>query len=542
MEDDDQEKMVGETEESAPLVAKKRIVSCDDLIEELVRNRSWKYTALVMSLMIVWLGGPTTVYLTSFAGIDPKDTDTWVCKSEKCLNLTTANASLLEVFPCKIIEIVDGKEELVLEAADLEWKLDHTSFSAEFDLYCDVGSRKAKKTLLSSIYFAGALTGLIIGGYLLDKVGRKKSGIIGIVVAGGSLLAGIFCHSYLLLLALRYFIGVGNYLTATAMYILTVELVTAKPRNMLNGWTGFMWSFGYPIAAAVGYFVYDWNYMFLAALIIFLLTTVQCFICIESPRFYLMNNDVAAAKAAFQALADLSNFDMELENVEISDEGKAKEREQSTKQQLIELVKYPALCLETAMLMMLWMFVAMFYYGFNFGWEALVPDIYLGYVMSAVGETIAYALTIPLIAWLGRRRAMAFMFVGAALSYLLAIPEVPLGGGYSMESIMCLFGIVFVSGTFSGVYMWTAEIAPTSHVGLVFCLSSGSARVGSFIGPYIFNNLALRTHKAVPLGVLAVVAVVCVLGSFLLVETGDKAMALTPQDIEERRKGYKYMI
>ena len=68
MEDDDQEKMVGETEESAPLVAKKRIVSCDDLIEELVRNRSWKYTALVMSLMIVWLGGPTTVYLTSFAG------------------------------------------------------------------------------------------------------------------------------------------------------------------------------------------------------------------------------------------------------------------------------------------------------------------------------------------------------------------------------------------------------------------------------------------------------------------------------------------
>ena len=68
MEDDDQEKMVGETEESAPLVAKKRIVSSDDLIEELVRNRSWKYTALVMSLMIVWLGGPTTVYLTSFAG------------------------------------------------------------------------------------------------------------------------------------------------------------------------------------------------------------------------------------------------------------------------------------------------------------------------------------------------------------------------------------------------------------------------------------------------------------------------------------------
>lgn len=542
MGDEDQEKMVGETEESAPLVAEKRIVSSDDLIEELVRNRSWKYTGLVMSLMIVWLGGPTTLYLTSFAGIDPKETNTWVCKSEKCLNLTTANSSILEVFPCKMIEIVDGKEELVLEAADIEWKLNHTSFSAEFDLYCDVGSRKAQKTLLSSIYFAGALTGLIIGGYLLDKIGRKKSAIIGIVIGGGALLAGIFCHSYFLLLAMRYFIGLGNYLTSTAMYILTVELVTAKPRNLLNGWTGLMWALGYPIAAAVGYFVTDWNYMFLAALIVFLLSTIQVFICIESPRFYLMNNDVAAAKAAFQALADLSNFDMELEKVEISDESKAKELEQSTKQQLIDLIKYPALRLETAMLMMLWTFVAMFYYGFNFGWEALAPDMYLGYVMGGVGEIIAYALTIPLIAWLGRRRAMAVMFVGAALSYLLAIPDVPILGEYSMENIMCLLGIVFVSGTFSGVYMWTTEIAPTSHVGLVFCLSSGSARIGSFIGPYIFNNLYPKTHKAVPLGLLAVIAVVCVLGSFLLVETGDKTMALTPQDIEERRKGYKHQI
>ena len=47
---------------------------------------------------------------------------------------------------------------------------------------------------------------------------------------------------------------------------------------------------------------------------------------------------------------------------------------------------------------------------------------------------------------------------------------------------MLAWGCVCIAGTFSEVFMWTAEIAPTSPEGLVLCLSSGSARVGSFSG------------------------------------------------------------
>ena len=137
---------------------------------------------------------------------------------------------------------------------------------------------------------------------------------------------------------------------------------------------------------------------------------------------------------------------------------------------------------------------------------------------------------------------MMFMFTGASLSYLLAIPVLNFGGGWSLNSVSCLVGIVFVSGCFAGVYLWTGEVAPTSHAGLVFCLCSGAARIGSFLGPYIFNNLAPVTHTAVPLGGLAIVALLCSLGSFLIVETGTSTIVLTGAEVEERRKKYKYQI
>jgi hypothetical protein len=409
----------------------------------------------------------------------------------------------------------------------------------EFDLYCDVGTRQAQKTLLSSIYFAGALTGLLLGGFLFDKIGRKKSSIIGVFIAATSLFVGTFCHNYILLLTIRYFLGFGRFLNATPLYILTVELVPTKQRNKLNGWAQALWALGYPIAAGIGYFINSWNYMFLAASIVFLATTMQAFLCIESPKFYLINNDPAAAKRAFEELAKLNNMVWDLKDTEISDVGKAKERKQSTKQQLVELTRYPGLALETGILVAIWFSITMFYYGFNFGWGKIVPDLYLGYLMAAVGELIAYIGVVPLIAWLGRRRAMITLCLGATLSYLVAIPEVRLGGSWTLESLSCLIGVIFVSGALSGVHLWTGEIAPTSHAGFVFCLCSGIARVGSFIGPYIFNNLALVAHKAVPLGLLAFLAVLCALGSFLLVETGNRTIALTGEDVQNRRKSFK---
>jgi MFS family permease len=479
----------------------------------------------------------------STSGIDPKPGDSWSCQSEKCLKLTSANASLLEEFPCDLTEEVSGKKELLFGPSDIVWHLDHTSFSVDFDLYCNVGSRQAKKTLLSSMYFPGALTGLMIGGYLFDNVGRKKTAMVAVICSFLVHLSGLLCNNFSFLLAIRFFQGLTNMLCGTGMFILQLELMPANYRNLINGFAGIAWSLGYPIAAAVGYLVYSWKHMYLASAIISLIFRLHIFVfIIESPRFFLINNDKESAKRSFEALAALTRVKLDLEKTEIVDASKTKEREQTLKKQFKELRKYPSVLKEILLVMILWFFIAMFFYGFNFGWGKILPNKYLAYLMAGVGEVLAATLSVPLIHRVGRRRALMICHIGASLVFLIAIPEVELVKGWTLESVCCLVGVTFVSGCFTIIYLWTGEVAPTSHRGFTYAAGSGAARVGSFIGPYIFNNLAPSTHRAVPFVGLSVASFVCALVAFLLVETGDKEIACVAADVEARRKGYRYRI
>ena len=129
------------------------------------------------------------------------------------------------------------------------------------------------------------------------------------------------------------------------------------------------------------------------------------------------------------------------------------------------------------------------------------------------------------------------MFLLAALFYLAGIPEVGLGAGHwPLQSVASLVCVVFVNAAFSLVYLYTGELAPTSHRGLVFCLASSSARLGSFLGPFLFNNLLEVAHKAGGLGLLAGLCALCAGAAFLLVETGGRSVPALPADVARRRR------
>ena len=65
MTENENEKMI----ETEGMMKRKQAKTSDDLITELMRRRTWKYTVFIMCLMVVWTGGPPAVYLTSFAGL-----------------------------------------------------------------------------------------------------------------------------------------------------------------------------------------------------------------------------------------------------------------------------------------------------------------------------------------------------------------------------------------------------------------------------------------------------------------------------------------
>ena len=423
--------------------------------------------------------------------------------------------------------------------------MERTSFSVDFNLFCDIGWNKTAKTLLSSIFFVGALVGLLTGILMFDNIGRKKSAIVGTLISVPITVCGVFCHDYYFLLAIRFIQGYGNYVAGTSIFILVQELLPSRLRNYSNFMFQVFWALGYGIAAAVGYFIYDWNYMFIAVSILVLVLSLPVFFCVESPRYYLMTNNIDGAKESLKFLASLNNMDLDLNNIMITDADKTKERQQTFLQQMRDMIAYPMLFIETCLQMLLWFITAMSYFGFNFGWGSIIPDRYICYLMVMVGEIIAYFGLVSLVAWIGRRRTMILMYVGATCCYLLAILNVDLNaaGSWTLESVACLVGIVFVSATFSGNFLWSTELAPTSHRGLVFGAASSAARVGSFLGPFIFLNLAPEVPKAAPLGGLAGLMVLCCVFCFLLVETGDQTILLTGEDVVKRRRTcYRYRI
>ena len=437
-----------------------------------------------------------------------------------------------------------GRTQLALRSSDIEWEMSHTSFSVEFDLNCGVGASDALKTLLSSIYFVGEMIGLFLGGFLYDFVGRKKTSVLGCFLVIVGTFLGTFCHNYYFLLFIRLVQGIGLRMVITGMYIIMLELSPLKYKNHANLWMQALWVIGYQIATGMGYLVKDWNFMFLTTSMVLLVSNLQVFFCIESPRYYLIKGDKESAKSSIEALAALTKTRFDLNSVELEDLNKTDDRKQSFWQQLVDLFSYPSLLLETLIQVSLWFVIHICYYGINFGWSSIISNIYLGYAMSGLGQFVGSSTVFFLIARVGRRRAMMLMFVGLATFLLLAIPDLKLGKDtdWTLESASSLIGVIFASGSASGIWLWSTELAPTSHRGFVVCVGSSAARIGSFLGPYIFLNLKPVTHKVVPFGGLVFLILLCLAGVVALVETGDKETALTGEDVAYRRQSHKYRI
>ena len=278
--------------------------------------------------------------------------------------------------------------------------------------------------------------------------------------------------------------------------------------------------------------------LFLMSAILQTVITIPILIVIESPRYYMIKGKVKEAQEAIWKLAGINNVKTTLKDIIIDEEVHLKDKV-ATIQQLKEFFAYPVILKETIIQMFCWCLISMCFYGFNFGWQEILPNIYIGYILAAVGEVIAYILGTWLIAYKGRRLSMITFFIGSLLSYLIAIINVNLSDGWTLESVACLIGNSFISTAFSGIYLYTSELAPTSHRGMIFSFCSCAGRIGSFAGPFILTNVRDIIGKGLSFGLLAALSVIAVVGMLYLVETDKLQIPDKPEDVVKRRTHFK---
>ena len=137
------------------------------------------------------------------------------CISTKCFNESVSDGS-----PCDRPHWEEG--------VDFSWipLSSRTSFIIEFNMTC---SSPLLRDITASIPIAGGLFGILIGGIAYDLVGPKKTILSSeVVLVAASLVGGTLCNSYLVLLGVRFFQGVGVYMAIMGSFILATDLLPAR--------------------------------------------------------------------------------------------------------------------------------------------------------------------------------------------------------------------------------------------------------------------------------------------------------------------------
>ena len=163
----------------------------------------------------------------------------------------------------------------------------------------------------------GIFVGTIAGGYLTDRIGRKKMFIVDIVAIGTFSILSVFCADPLQLVAARFFIGVfvgADYPIATS---LIAEFTPKQHRSISMGMVSAAWYLGATVAAFVGYFLYSvpngWQWMLGSAVIPCIILLIGRHDIPESPMWLAQKGRTEEADAVMRRVFG-EGVELELED------------------------------------------------------------------------------------------------------------------------------------------------------------------------------------------------------------------------------------
>ena len=326
---------------------------------------------------------------------------------------------------------------------------------------------------------AGIFVGTIVGGYLTDRIGRRKMFVIDIVAIGVFSVLCVFTSTPLELVLARFFVGVfvgADYPIATS---LIAEYTPKRSRAVSMGMVSAAWYLGATVASFVGFGLYGveggWKIMLGSAVIPCIILLIGRHNIPESPMWLAQKGRKAEAEEIIHRVYG------EDVGIEIEEAG------EKTKITKIFRKGYLKRILYLGMLVLCQ--VVPMYAIYTFG-----PDIMMAFGLgegrqAILGESAVSFFfligSIPAMFWLnsmGRRPlligSLALMSVG--LLILGLFPAAP------MFVIIFAFGLyAFFSGG-PGILQWLYpnELFPTeiraSAVGMAIAFS----RIGTVIATY----------------------------------------------------------
>jgi MFS family permease len=465
-------------------------------------------------------------YQKSTAGYIPYTE--WSCLSDKCHALLQNHTGGNYTFYTRKTMCSNEFEAGV----DFIWEPKRSSFAVDFGIYCDTESQKSN---INSFYFLGALAGLLGSSSLYDLFGRKKVTLAGGLCAVSATVGMAFARNLQTILGLRVLQGFGVLIAMTGRFVWSMEFTPLRLRNMANTLLAITWPGGAGLLILVSYLVSDWRFVSGILSAVCFLCYLQLLFCPESPRFFAYHN---REEEALEILNKMAKF---YKNPPLPKNSLKSESNQGIKgegflKQIKAFYFYPAMLRRTLFLMVSWFIVSLFYYGLSFGWHKMSKNIFASQGFGSVSEVVACTVAFTLISTVGTKKTQMTAFLGIGVCFGIAMADVTLSSTWKLQQVACLIAIVFIGTEFINVYLYTAELSPTSHRGMIMSLCSGAARIGSFIGPYL-SHLYDVLDRRIVLAIFGGVGLLTSVATWFLLEnsTGLNIPEI-PSDLPGRKR------
>jgi len=373
------------------------------------------------------------------------------------------------------------------------------NFAYEFDLVC---GESYKIALISSFYFVGMMTGALVVSWLCDKIGRLptlKLSVVGFTVL---FVLGAISVSAEMMMIVSIGMGFVAMGVGVSSFVLLSEFVDSEHRNWYSGVYMSFWALGAVFVTILAWISQgEWRGIFLAGAILMGALLYPTFRLDESPRFLLTTkSDYSGAVDVFQRIAHRNGMSPFINTIKTDPQSATK-----TNHTYLSLCKFPSVRSNFLICSFIWFTIALSYYGMIFLLPSDFGNMYVKGIFMGLAEAGSCIFVSFFLNKLGRRKTSIWCFGSGGSACLLVWLLMGIGGGFLAIVGIGLLSVArfAVSCAFVLIYVYTAELFPTSVRSLVFGGCNVAARIGSLLSPNLIElGIETGVHPLLMLGVV----------------------------------------
>jgi len=401
-----------------------------------------------------------------------------------------------------------------------------SSVVEDYQLIC---SSEWLRTIYSAIYMLGMLFGSYFFGWVSDTYGRLKALMLAVLTVSISGFLGALPCSVHIYAILRFMTGMGGIGCFMVCFVLVVEHVGFKFTMLVGIAIEIPFAIGEAVLGVEAYLIRDWRTLQMVAYLPILALIGLWWLVPESPRWLISSGNLDQAKEVVRRVA-AGNGKQSPEHL-LKNASNKIAGESGPKSSVLDLFRPRSMAARTINMCFQWFSVTMCYYGLSFASTSLSSGgPYTNFMLSVMIEIPGYVFCILVMDCWGRRPILSFCQIvsGVACIFCGLLQGQTDPDLKNLQVFLSLLGKFGASASFSIVYLYTAELFPTTVRNQAVGTCSLVARIGG-ISALLLDNLKVFWLPA-PVFIMGVIATVAGGLAVLFPETLGRRL---PETMEE---------